>query len=321
MPTNNIFSIIIPIHNGDSTIQKTLDSIIKQKSLSLVKTIILINDGSQDNSQKIIEAFKNKYSLNITIIKHQKPHGLSSSLNEGIKMVDTDYVITAHQDIIIKSNSALIKLKKIISKNHDLFYIYPTIYHPRYIWNKYNFWQKCLFSRYVDTKHNSPVEKFDCINRKKLLKIGLFDEKHFRTAGEDIDLIMRAKKQKLKYFASKIKIIHLHNKNPNFSFKDLLKKEKQLAETKGVLFRLHGFSIPNLKSYFRECLFVSLFIPKIRIFGVVLLLFYIFGYSWRMYQQVRTDKKILLLPFINLYLFIANITSSTKAFLNKKQVI
>ena len=317
----SIFTLIIPIHNGDSTIKNTLDSIIKQKNLSLIKTIILINDGSTDQSQTEIENFKKQNKLNIKIIRHKKSSGLSSSLNEGIKNANTEYVITAHQDIVLKENTALTKLKNIINKNPNVFYIYPTIYHPKYIWDKYNFWQKYLFSRYVDTKYDSPIEKFDCINRLKLTNIGLFDEKHFRTAGEDIDLILRAKKAKLIYICSKIKTIHIHNKNPNFSFKDLVKKERQLAETKGVLLRLYGFVIPNLRSFFRECLFVSLFIPKIRIFGALLLIFYIFGYNWKMYQLVGKDSKAFLVPFINLYLLIANITSSTKAFFNKKQII
>jgi len=316
-----LFTLAIPVHNGDSTLKKTFHSITKQKNLNLIKVIILINDGSTDKSQKIINSFKKKNTLSIKIIEHKNALGLSSSLNQAIKIADTNFIIIAHQDIILKSSLALIKLKKIISQNPDVFYIYPTIYHPKYIWNKYNFWQKCLFSRYVNTKHNVPIEKFDCINRQQLINLGLFDEKHFRTAGEDIDLIVRAQKEKLKYYPGKIKVIHLHNKNPAFSFNDLVKKEKQLAETKGVLLRLHGFVIPNLRSFFREGIFVGLFIPKIRIFASYSLIIYIFGYNWRMYQLIFEDKKVLLLPFINLYLFFVNIIASTKAFFIKKQII
>lgn len=321
MDQKPLFTLIIPIYNGSSTIEKTFNSIAKQKSLDLIKTIILINDGSTDDSQTKIDTFKKKNISNIRVIKHQKALGLASGFNQAIKITDTDFIIITHQDIIVKPNSALTKLKKIIDKNPNVFYIYPTIHHPKYIWDKYNFWQKCLFSRYVDTKHRVPIEKFDCINRQKLISIGLFDSKHFRTAGEDIDLIIRAQKEKLKYLAGEIKIVHLHNKNPNFSFKDLVKKEKQLAETKGVLLRLHGFVIPNLRSFFRECLLFSLFIPKIRILGAFLFTIYVFGYNWRMYQLIRVDKRVFLIPFINLYLFFANIFSSTKAFFNKKQII
>lgn len=316
-----IFTIIIPIHNGDSTIKETFDSILKQKKLNFIKEIILINDGSTDKSQEKIDIFKKEKKLNIKIIKHQKAKGLASSFNQAIKMAKTDFIILTHQDVILNSNLALIKLEKIINKNRDIFYIYPIVCHPKYIWNKYNFWQKCLFSRYVNTKHYSPIEKFDCVNRQKLIDLGLFDEKHFRTAGEDLDLIIRANKKNLKYICSNIKAIHLHNKNPNFSFKDLVKKEKQLAETKGVLLRLYGFNIPNFRSFFREVIFIALFIPKINIFATLLLIIYSIGYNWRMYPLIFQDKKVFLLPFVNLYLFGANITSSTKAFLNKKQII
>ena len=319
MKNKNIFTLIIPINNGDSTIEKTFNSIIKQKNLDLIKTIILVNDGSTDKSEEKINSFKKENKLNVKIINHLKAKGLAASFNQAIKMADSDFIILAHQDIILDTKLALVKLKKIIDQNPNIFYIFPTICHPKNIWNNYNFWQKCLFARYVNTEQNAPIEKFDCVNRQQLIDLGLFDETHFRTAGEDIDLIIRAKN--LKYVASKIKVIHLHNKNPNFSFKDLVKKEKQLAETKGVLLRMYGLKIPNLRSFFREAILIGLFIPKINIIAIILLIIYIFGYNWRMYTLIFQDNKVLLLPFINFYLFVANITSSTKAFFNKKQII
>lgn len=316
-----LFTIIIPIHNGDSTIKETFDSIKKQKNFDLVKEIILINDGSTDKSQEKIDNFKKENKLNIKIIKHPKAKGLASSFNQAIKIAKTDFIIFTHQDVILNNNLSIIKLEKIINKNPDVFYIFPIVCHPRHIWNKYNFWQKCLFSRYVNAKHYSPIEKFDCVNRQKLIELGCFDEKHFRTAGEDLDLMIRANRKKLQYICSNIQAIHLHNKNPDFSFKDLVKKEKQYAETKGVLLRLYGFKIPNFRSFFREVIFIGLFIPKINILATLLLIIYIFGYNWRLYQLIFQEKKVLLLPFINLYLFFANITASTKAFFNKKQII
>ena len=321
MKNKNIFTLIIPINNGDSTIEKTFNSIIKQKDLDLIKEIILINDGSNDNSQQKIENFKKENKLNIKIINHPKAKGLAASFNQAIKMSTTNFIILTHQDIILETKLALLKLKKIINQNPTVFYIYPTICHPKNIWNNYNFWQKCLFSRYVNTKQDAPIEKFDCVSRQQLINIGLFDDIHFRTAGEDIDLIIRAKREKLKYIASKIKVIHLHNKNPKFSFKNLVKKEKQLAETKGVLLRMYGLKIPNIRSFFREVILVGLFIPKINIFAFILLTIYIFGYNWRMYSLIFQDNRVFLLPLINLYLFFANIIASTKAFLNKKQTI
>lgn len=317
-----LFTIIIPVHNGSSTLKQTLNSIKKQKKLDLIKSLIIVDDNSTDQSKKIITDFKNKNTnINIININHSKSIGLARSFNEAIKKSKTKFIILAHQDIIIQNNSAILKLEEIISSNDNIFYIYPTVCHPKYIWKKYNFWQKCLFARYVDKKLPSPVEKFDCIDRQKFTNIGLFDEKHFRTAGEDLDIIIKAKKEKLKYIHSDIKIIHLHNQDSNFSFKNLVKKEKQLAETKGVLLRIYGPNIPNIKSFFREAILISLFIPYLNKIAIISLIIYIFGYNWRMYQFIIEDKKVLLLPLINFYLFLSNILASAKAFLNKKQLI
>lgn len=318
----SLFTIIVPIHNGGSTIQKTLESITSQKEInSLVEVLILINDHSTDNSLQLIKDFKKNNKINTKIIDHSKSYGLGASLNEAIKIAKTQYIITIHQDIIINSTIGLTTLAKIINRNPNVFYIHPIVCHPKYIWDQYNFWQKCLFSRYVNTEHHVPIEKFDCINRQKFIEIGLFDQKHFRAAGEDIDLIVRAKKENLEYLDSQIKVTHIHNKNPNFSFKNLVKKEKQLAETKGVLLRLHGPKIPNLRSFYRECLVLGLIFPITRPFSLFFLTIFIFGYNWRMYQLIGKDSRVFLLPFINLYLFYANISASTIAFFNKKQII
>lgn len=60
MPIDKLFTIIIPIHNGDSTVSETFKSILKQKNLTSVKEIILINDNSSDKSQQKINDFKRK---------------------------------------------------------------------------------------------------------------------------------------------------------------------------------------------------------------------------------------------------------------------
>ena len=58
-PKNKIkISVIVPVFNAQNTISKCLDSLINQ-SLSDIE-IICVNDGSSDNSLKILQEYKNK---------------------------------------------------------------------------------------------------------------------------------------------------------------------------------------------------------------------------------------------------------------------
>ena len=64
---NDLITIIVPIYNTEKYLERCLDSVVKQtRNIE----IIAVNDGSYDNSLKILEKYANKYS-NIKIINQQ----------------------------------------------------------------------------------------------------------------------------------------------------------------------------------------------------------------------------------------------------------
>lgn len=81
-------SIIVPIYNTAKYLPNCLDSIINQTYQNL--EIILVNDGSTDNSEKIIEKYAKKDSR-IKIIS-QKNSGQSTARNAGLKKATGDYI-------------------------------------------------------------------------------------------------------------------------------------------------------------------------------------------------------------------------------------
>ena len=93
-------SIIIPIFNAENTIKRCLDSIVNQSYHNL--EIILVNDGSTDNSQKICDLYKEK-DIRIKVI-NQKNQGVSVARNNGIKIATGEYIQFVDSDDEIKSN-------------------------------------------------------------------------------------------------------------------------------------------------------------------------------------------------------------------------
>ncbi|WP_373076921.1 glycosyltransferase family 2 protein [Fusobacterium mortiferum] len=85
---NKKVSIIIPCYNVEKFIEKTLESAINQTLKDI--EIIVINDGSIDNTLSIIE----KYAIKDTRIKivNQKNKGLSASRNIGIRLAEGEYI-------------------------------------------------------------------------------------------------------------------------------------------------------------------------------------------------------------------------------------
>ncbi len=86
-----LFSVIIPVYNVERYLAETLDSVINQSIGFENIQIILVNDGSPDNSENICLEYKNKYPENILYVK-QENAGVSAARNNGIQYIKGKYV-------------------------------------------------------------------------------------------------------------------------------------------------------------------------------------------------------------------------------------
>jgi glycosyltransferase involved in cell wall biosynthesis len=91
---NPRISVIVPVHNTEKYLRYCLDSIISQTYENL--EIIIIDDGSSDNSGKIADEYA-KQDKRIQVI-HQKSRGVSFARNVGIKKATGEYVAFVDSD-------------------------------------------------------------------------------------------------------------------------------------------------------------------------------------------------------------------------------
>ena len=310
-------SVIIPVRNGESTLKKMLESLFSQSRK--FDELIVIDDASTDES--ILELQKNlSRETNFRLFQNEKQAGLAAVYNQGIKKAQGDIIVTLHQDILLEKEA----LQKLIQPFSDEKVVAAThiVVHPLEIWNKYNFWQKCFFARLAGKSFSGIDGKFDAFRKSALEKVGLFDEKHFRTAGEDGDIV--SKLQKIgKIFQTQAKIIHLHKIDPNFSWKDILRKQAQYSEAQGALLALGRiWGIEALaKAFFREILLVWLFVPYLNILSLLLILSYSFFYTKLVFVKEYRDRRILILPFFNMFLLLVSFYYSLRGFIYGKQRI
>lgn len=109
------FSLIVPVYNVEKYLDKCLSSIF----LNTFKDfeVVIVNDGTTDNSEEIINKYLKKYK-NITYIK-QKNKGLSSARNEGVKKAKGDYLLFIDSDDYIEKDM-LETLNNNLNDNPDL---------------------------------------------------------------------------------------------------------------------------------------------------------------------------------------------------------
>ena len=115
------FSIILPIFNVEKYLIECVESILSQSFSNY--EIILVDDGSTDNSSQICDDYASRYSFIRAL--HKKNGGLSDARNFGTKEARGEYIIYIDSDDFVLSKDFLSEINKSISSNPDLiFYKY-----------------------------------------------------------------------------------------------------------------------------------------------------------------------------------------------------
>lgn len=95
-----MFSVIIPAYNCEKTIYRTLDSVVKQTRIDLIAEIIIINDGSYDNTDIIIRDYITEHnSINFKYLKQQN-RGVAYTRNYGIRIAVGKWIALLDSDDI-----------------------------------------------------------------------------------------------------------------------------------------------------------------------------------------------------------------------------
>ena len=159
---NYEISVIIPTFNREKYIGRCMRSLITQSIGTDNFEIIIIDDGSTDDTKKILNTFKNEFK----ILENGKNLGLPASLNKGINECSGKYVIRVDSDDYVNKDFLKI-LHLFISHNKDFSAAACDYY-------------------LVDDDENF-VERVNCeekpigcgiiFEKKDLISIGLYNEK------------------------------------------------------------------------------------------------------------------------------------------------
>lgn len=115
-------SLIVPLYNSESYIRKTVTSLLSQECVDV--SLILINDGSTDKSQDLIDEFE-KFE-NVQIVKLERNLGESAAVNIGWELCQTEYVSIISADDPQQSNW-LMEMFKHIESNPGYIFYYPDV--------------------------------------------------------------------------------------------------------------------------------------------------------------------------------------------------
>jgi len=181
-------SVIIPAYNEEKNIKNCLNSIFKSNYDKEKIEIICVDDGSKDNTLKILEKIKDIKLINSV---HK---GKSHALNLGIKQSKYDYVLTVDADTVLHKNFIKEIIRPFSNKKVGATNGIILIKNPKKVIEHF---QKIEYNlnnliRYSFSKvFNNGIWFFGaaaCFNKKILEKTGLF-QKNMLT--EDMDMSLK----------------------------------------------------------------------------------------------------------------------------------
>ncbi|MFA6554489.1 MAG: glycosyltransferase family 2 protein [Candidatus Paceibacterota bacterium] len=121
-------SIIIPCFNEQATIHELLQRVL-QVSLpsNWKKEIVVVDDGSQDDTRKILDDYKDR----LKIIYHTKNQGKGSAVKTGIENSSGDYILIQDADLEYNPKEIPLLINELNKGKADIIYGSRNIHHEK----------------------------------------------------------------------------------------------------------------------------------------------------------------------------------------------
>ena len=164
-------SVIIPVHNQEKYIGRCIRSLLKQTLSGDDYELIVINDGSTDNTEAVITPFMDEIRYNL----NKKQIGLPGSLNIGIKKARGQFIVRVDADDYVHWDFLKI-LCMHLQLNHDVDAIacdYQLVNNHQNVLGQIN----CL---------EKPIGCGIMFRLEQMIEIGLYDEELLLREEEDM---------------------------------------------------------------------------------------------------------------------------------------
>ena len=218
-----LVTVLMSVYNGEKYLPETIESILNQTFTNF--EFLIIDDGSSDNSIKIIESYDDP---KIRLICNDENIGQTKTLNKGIKLAKGNFIARSDQDDISSSNRLSIQYNY-LNNNPNVALLGSSVY---FINNN----GSLLYKKQVPTGHNHIMESFCAgnpfmhssvmFNRDVVMKLDGYSPRYIYS--QDADLWLRIARireiENLKSFLVSIRV-HRDQVINNFTFNKLRYKE------------------------------------------------------------------------------------------------
>jgi glycosyltransferase involved in cell wall biosynthesis len=195
MNKNPYISIIVPVFNGGDPFHVCVKSLLKIDFPQNKLQVILIDDGSTDNTTQWL--YNQKLPLYFTIVTHNENMGRASARNSGLKIAKGDIIIFLDADMVVKPDfveqhvMAILKPNVVAVSGH----VIAKSEQKRTSLQRYLFRYRKRgakqFGEYNPIPFNYLITNNMSVKRSVVDECGFFDETYMGYGGEDTDYAIR----------------------------------------------------------------------------------------------------------------------------------
>lgn len=165
-------SVIIPVYQGEKTIARLVDGVCMELS-SYELEVILVNDGSTDNSNELCRGVFKKYQGTVKYINLSKNFGEHNAVMAGLNYAKGDYAVIMDDDFQNSPNETHKLIDKIISGKYDVVYGYYGKKYHSWLRNSGSSFNNIISTWLLGKPRDLYLSSFKCMNSfmvKELIK-------------------------------------------------------------------------------------------------------------------------------------------------------
>ena len=307
MKDKYLISVIMPIYNAADYLHGSINSILSQDAKNY--ELILINDGSTDNSLPIIKEYEKKYK-NVKVISRENK-GILKTRIEGVSKAKGKYILFVDADDALAPNALKIYSNYLSEKDYDI-----------------------IRGNYELITDNGNVKKIEFDKKEEILKQDYKSKVYFRyLTGPIFNSIWRTliKKEILKLYAD----VQISMGEDQALMLSILNNSKNVLVIPDVVYyyRINNMSTTNLKNINKKCknynelysLYLNILIPFFKKMKDEKLLKkayskYLRDFNLLYYEIYKIDKKSNEAKEYQNKLFDADLTKEARKILIKKDI-
>lgn len=92
-------SVIIPVYNEAATVTQVVEQVVEVKLDDVEKEIIVVNDGSTDGTDAVLDSLAARWPNPLKIVHHERNQGKGAAIRTALEHVTGDVVITQDADL------------------------------------------------------------------------------------------------------------------------------------------------------------------------------------------------------------------------------